>query len=182
MTHITGMQDANVLSSLTLLLSRYQTPVTAISARDFRMPQTDNLILLGHPKGNPWVQLFEDRLDFRYEFDWKNRKGMILNRSPKDNEAPSYTASFGNEGYCVVACLPKPSGPGAALLIFGSDMSSLEAGGRFVSDEGSVQALYRRLGVSPRNAPRYIEVLLHTNLLPNLAPGFEIIAHRIPAV
>jgi hypothetical protein len=180
MTHTTGMQDATVSAAITVWLSRYQIPVSSISAQDFRMPQPDNLVFLGHPKGNPWVELFEDRLSFSYQFDWKNRKGSIISRPNAPGGPGVHTATFGNEGYCVVACLPKPMGDGAALVIFGSDMSSLEAGGRFVTNEESINNLYRRLHVTPKDAPPYVEVLLHTRLFENLAPGYDIIAHTTP--
>ena len=181
-THNTGMQDASTLAGLSLLLSRYRVAVNAISARDFRMPQPDNLVLLGHPKGNPWIRLFDDRLNFRYDYDWQAQTGKIVNQAPHSGEQASYTADFGKEGYCVVACLPKPMHQGTALLIYGSDLSSLEAGGHFVCDENSIAQLYKRLGVTPGKAPPYLEVLLKTKLLENLAPEFEIIAHRIPKV
>jgi len=181
-THNTGMQDASTLASVGLLLSRYHVPISPISARDFRMPQPDNWVLLGHPKGNPWIRLFDDRLNFRYDFDWQAQTGKIINESPQPGEQAAYTAIFGREGYCVVACLPKPMNQGTVVLIYGSDLSSLEAGGRFVCDENSLEQLYKRLGVTPEQAPPYVEVLLKAKLLENLAPEFKIIAHRIPKV
>jgi hypothetical protein len=180
-THMTGLQDATTGISITLLLSRYHVPAGSISARDFRMPQPDNLILLGHPKGNPWVQFFEDRLNFRYQFDFEKRQGSIVNRAPAAGEQAVYTARFGDEGYCVVACLPKTEGSGTVLLLFGSDMSSLEAGGRFVTSDASLEQLYRRMGAQSQRAPAAMEVLLKTRLLDNLARGYEVIAYRIPA-
>ncbi|HUI57868.1 MAG TPA: hypothetical protein VLY04_22985 [Bryobacteraceae bacterium] len=130
----------------------------------------------------PWIRLFDDRLNFRYDFDWQAQTGKIINESPQPGEQAAYTASFGREGYCVVACLPKPMNQGTVVLIYGSDLSSLEAGGRFVCDENSLEQLYKRLGVTPEQAPPYVEVLLKTKLLENLAPEFQIIAHRIPKV
>jgi hypothetical protein len=35
------------------------------------------------------------------------------------------------------------------------------------------------MGASPGDKPPYFEVLLRTRLLGNVAPGFEILAHRI---
>ncbi len=57
---------------------------------------------------------------------------------------------------------------------------SLEAGGRCVSEEKWIGQLYARLGVAPTESPPCVEVLLRTKLLANLAPGFEIIAQRVP--
>jgi len=177
----TGFQDATTVSSISLLLSRYHVPAGSISARDFRMPQPENLILLGHPKANPWVRFFEEPLNFRYQFDFEKHRGSIVNRAPAAGEQDVYTATFGNVGYCVVACLPKPEGSGSVMLIFGSDVSSLQAGGAFVCDEGSLQKLYQRIGSAPSRAPTHIEVFLKTYLLDNLARRYEIVAYRIPA-
>ncbi|SPE34673.1 hypothetical protein SBA3_2160007 [Candidatus Sulfopaludibacter sp. SbA3] len=180
-THLTGVQDVDVFRLVSSLLNRYRVPVGSISAQDFQMSQPDNVILLGHARVNPWVRLFDDRLNFHYKFDWKERKGQIVNLAPAPGEQATYTAEFGNHGYCVVACLPKPIGEGTALLIYGSDMSSLQAGGRFVTDDGWIGRLYARLHVTPKNAPRYIEVLLQTELLDSMAPSFDIVAYRLPS-
>lgn len=180
-THLTGIQDVEVFGLLSSLLTRYQVPAGSISAQDFQMSQPDNVILLGHARLNPWVELFDDRLNFRYRFDWKERKGEIVNVAPQPGEQATYTAEFGKHGYCVVACLPKPVGDGTAVLIYGSDMSSLQAGGRFVTDDRWIARLYGRLGVTPKSAPRYIEVLLRTELLDSMAPGFDIAAYRLPS-
>lgn len=178
-TQTTGMQDSTVAGRINLLLSRYQVRSESISARDFRMPQPGNIVLLGHPKGNPWVQFFEDQLNFRYEFDYPNHRGSIANRAPAPGEQAVYTANFGNQGYCVVARLPKADSSGTVLLIFGSDMSSLLAGGSFVSDEASLQQFFARLGGSSRAT--HLEVLLKTQLLDNLARKYEVIAYRTQA-
>jgi hypothetical protein len=180
-THLTGTQDVDVFGMVSSLLTRYRVPVGSISAPDFQMSQLDNVILLGHPRVNPWIHLFDDRLNFHYRFDWKERKAQIVNISPVQGEQAVYTADFGNHGYCVVACLPKPIGEGTAVLIYGSDMSSLEAGGKFVTDDQWIARLYARLHVTARNAPRYMEVLLRTELLDSMAPGFDIVAYRLPS-
>jgi hypothetical protein len=179
-THLTGTQDVNVFGMLSSLLTRYRVPVASVSAPDFQMSQLDNVILLGHPRVNPWIHLFDDQLNFRYGFDWKEHKGQIVNSSPAPGEQAIYTAEFGRHGYCVVACLPKPVGEGTAVLIYGSDLSSLEAGGKFATDEHWMAQLYSRLHVTARTAPRYIEVLLRTELLDNMVPGFDIVAYRLP--
>ena len=159
------MQNARALSALSLVLSAYRTPFTPILARDFRLPRPDNIILLGHLKGNPWLSMFEDRLNFYYDFDWKTRLGKVLNRHPLAGEETAYAANYNRNGYCVVACLPKGIGQGEVVLIFGSDVSSLEAGGRFVTSEKSLDQFYRRIGTPAEHAPRHIEVLLRTTLM-----------------
>jgi hypothetical protein len=58
-------------------------------------------------------------------------------------------------------------------------MSSVEAGGHVICDETSMAKLLARLGIQKKTPIPYFEALLRTKLVVNVAPGFEIIAHRI---
>jgi hypothetical protein len=182
-THLTPVQEADVIREMSPLSTRYQIPMSVVFARDFRMlpGATENLILLGHKKGNPWVELFEDRMNFRYSYfeEGPARRGTILNRSPLPGERKSYPVEYTIQGYCVIAHLPKPIGEGTALVVFGTDMSSVEAGGHVICDETSMAKLLARLGIQKKAPIPYFEVLLRTKLVVNVVPGFEIIAHRI---
>jgi len=42
----------------------------------------DGFILFGSPRSNPWVELFQDQLDFAFEFDSTRRAEFIRNRHP----------------------------------------------------------------------------------------------------
>jgi len=185
-THLTPFQDADVIRAILPLSMRYQIPVSVVYARDFRMqPQArGNVILLGHKRGNPWVELFEPRMNFRYDYvlDGTQRRGTLVNQSPLPGEQKTYTVEYGQQGYCVIAYLPKPIGDGTALLISGTDMSSIEAGGHLVSDESAIGKVLEHLGVRKGGRIPYFEVLLRTKLLVNTAPGFEIIAYRTPKI
>jgi hypothetical protein len=183
-THLTPVQETDVVRAISPLSVRYQIPMSVVFARDFRMlpKASDNLILLGHKKGNPWVELFEDRMNFRYTYfgAGQQRTGIIVNQAPLPGEQKRYPVEYGVQGYCVIAYLPKPIGEGTALLVFGTDMSSVEAGGQMISDEGSLAHLLTRLGVREADRIPHFEVLLRTKLLVNVAPGFEFLAYRLP--
>jgi hypothetical protein len=77
--------------------------------------------------------------------------------------------------------LPKPQGEGAALSITGTDMSSINAGGHFLTEEKAVARLLQFLKVGAREPVPYFEVLLKTKLLVNTEQGYEIVAYRLPA-
>jgi hypothetical protein len=181
-TFLIPMQDATVLRGLTAVGLRYRLPTAIISARDFRMlPQTSgNLVLLGHKKSNPWMELFEDRMNFRYMLS-KELKGTISNRSPLPGEQAVYGSEWVRSGHCVVAYLPKPTGEGAAVLVFGTDMSSLLTGGSVLTDEKYMANLLGRMHVRPGDRIPYFEVLLRTKIVANVAPSFEFITHRLIA-
>src|SRR5207237_6569967 len=59
--------------------------VSIIRARDFNMRQmkTDNVILLGSSRANPWDELIQDRLNFRFGFDQQTRRSYFTNLAPR---------------------------------------------------------------------------------------------------
>jgi hypothetical protein len=57
----------------------------------------DNVILIGSRLGNPWAQLFENRMSFTFERDNPNQ---IANRAPSKGETATYEYdSSGSVGY-----------------------------------------------------------------------------------
>jgi hypothetical protein len=182
-THLTPFQDADVLRNVQPLSARYDFPLEVVYARDFRMQTANgNVILLGHKRGNPWVEMFEPRLNFRYEYvpDGSAFKALLRNQAPQPGEQEIYPVAYGQHGYSLIAYLPRPVGDGAALLISGTDMSSIEAGGHFLVDEKAVAELLNRLKVRKGAKIPYFELLLRTRLLLNVSSGAEIVAWRTP--
>jgi hypothetical protein len=182
-THLTPFQDAEAVRSIVPLGLRYRFQTTLVHARDFRMQSAPgNLIVLGHRKGNPWVELFEPRMNFRYEYaPYKSSfRGVLRNTAPQPGEQASYAVEYEKHGYALLAYLPKPLGDGDALLISGTDMSSIQAASHFITGEKWVARLLGILEAGPGDRIPYFEVLLQTRLLVNTAPAFEMIAHRIP--
>lgn len=182
-THLTSAQETEAVRLLAPLAARYQAPMSVVFARDFRAVPEDqsNLILLGHKKGNPWMELFESVSNFHYDYFTESpvRMGVIYNRHPLPGEQDKYPVRYGVSGYCVVAHLPKPVGQGTALLIQGTDFSSVVAGGQAVSNEKTMAAMLQRLGPASGGRIPHFEILLRTRLRVNVVQGFEIIAHRV---
>jgi hypothetical protein len=178
---LTTPNDAVVAHTLASLCSRYQTQCSLVSARDLRvnLQTPENVILLGHKRTNPWVELFEGAMSFQYHFDDAKRYAYIVNRTPLEGEADSYRTDWGRKGYCVVGYLPKPGGGGSVLLVFGADLQSVEAGGHFISDERSMAELHKRLGVSLSQRFPYVEALLQTKLQGNQTGSYELIAQHL---
>jgi len=182
-THLTSLQDAEVVRTIVPLAVRYHFATLLVHARDFRMQAAPgNLILIGHKKGNPWIELFEPRMNFRYSYvaSGAGFRAVLTNTAPQPGEDDRYVVEYEKHGYALLAHLPKPLGDGDALLISGTDMSSIAAAGRFVTNEKDLAGLLDLLDITPEGQIPYFEVLLKTRLLVNTAPAFEVIAHRIP--
>lgn len=180
----TTAQDTDAVWQFSRLTLRYNIPASLVSARDLRLePQTNgDLVLLGHPNSNPWMELFEDRMNFRFDIA-PNGKRSIINVKPQSGEIDAYTLDPypPKTGYCVIAFQPKPIGTGNALLILGTDMSSTEAGLQIISNNVSAGELLRRIGAKSSGPLPYFEVLVKVKLLQTVAPGFEFVAHRTSA-
>lgn len=174
--YYTGTQDARVIK----YLASVGLPLSVVPAREFRMVAgtPENLILIGHNRGNPWMELFEADMNFHYEWPASAKVPAIQNRNPRSGEKSEYAVVWQQRGYCIVSLRPKPDGHGNALLIIGSDLSSLDAGGRFLTEEKWIRTLYNALGLKTKSPTPYFEVLLETDLLTSGSPKFRIIASR----
>jgi hypothetical protein len=170
--------DGPILHDLSLMSERYQVPFLVISPRQVRVDSDypGNFILLGHERSNPWVEPFENRMNFRHQYDDAARKATIVNTSPLPGEKPVYTFENHKETYAVVACLPKPDGRGNTLLLFGIGLSNIDGAGHLVTDEAAMAKLYSRLGIGLSDRIPYFEVLLEKK---PTAQNYEIVAHRI---
>src|SRR5256714_5039464 len=75
-------------------LARTPSPRLKIhTARSMKLPDLkvdDNFILLGSPRSNPWARLFEDQLDFVFEYNEAANQEIIRNRRPGRSETAAY--------------------------------------------------------------------------------------------
>lgn len=177
----TPMADAALSGRALLLHARHGLEVDVMLARDAtpRHLEGHNTILSGPRRANPWIDLFEPRLNFRSRFDEASRHTLFENMAPQAGEPPTYTVEYGVRGFCRVAYLPSLDGRGSVLIISGTDMTSTEVGTEFITSEHWVERLRTRLGVGENDRLPYFEVLLGSALVVNSASTPELIAHRV---
>jgi hypothetical protein len=179
--HYTTVADAHVARRVTLLNALHGIPTDLLLAREANPQhfQSHNAILSGPRRANPWLDLFEQRLNFRSGFDEENRRAFFDNSSPAQGEADRYVVQWDKRGFCRVAYLPNLDGTGSVLLLSGTDMSSSDAGAAFITSERWVEELQTALGLRKDQPFPHFEVLLQANLVVGAAPTFERIAHRV---
>ncbi len=131
----------------------------------------DNVIFVGSRIANPWDELFEDRMNFIFEFDPINE---IVNRSPAAGEQKAYIWA-GSVGYSEVAFLPKPDHNGNVILIEGSTSETTQAAGDFLLSEDQLSNFKKILHVT--KLP-YFEVLLKTSWVRDTPISTAIEAYR----
>jgi hypothetical protein len=168
-----------------LALDPLHKNIQLYSARDY-MPdllKRDNLILIGGLTANPWVELFQNRMNFTVSTDigsisipnTDTSSSTITNRSPMGNEQPTYTRSDSVE-YCVVAYLPNPDSNGKVILIQGTVQEATEACGEFLLSEDQLANFQKMLHLT--KLP-YFEVLLKTSQVKDTPLTSSIEAYRV---
>jgi hypothetical protein len=176
----TSVSDVQVARDFGVLAASKRLPLSVISARDLSstLALSQNIILLGSWRANPWVGLFEAQMAFPTEYRETPPSVRFINRSPLPGEPAAFQAEWRRVGYCRVTYLPNPKHTGNVLLISGSDVISSEAGGRFLTTEDSVRLLRQKLGLKPGESVPPFEALLRTQVVNNTIPWFELIAYR----
>lgn len=114
----------------------------------------DNYIFIGSPASNPWVSLFQSKLNFREsEGIVGNSVKAFVNTSPLPGEKARYeglrwTGTVG-EDYATIALLPNVTHDGSVLALQGLQQEGTEAAGRFLADPEDRRQLKIALGISP---------------------------------
>jgi hypothetical protein len=176
----TSISDVQVVRDFGVLASENHLPLTLMSARDMssELMSSENSIILGSWRANPWVGLFEGQMTFRTEYQESPPSVRFVNSSPLQGEKAAYPAEWRREGYCRVTYLPNPQRTGSVLVISGTDVISTEAGGRLLTTESSLRDLKQKLGVKTSEPFPYFELLLRTEIVNNAVPRFELVAYR----
>jgi len=156
-------------SSLHLTLSRYYVADSV---------KRNNLILIGGKKANPWMGLFDDKMNFSLDYDVKRSQAFVANRHPRAGEQANYMAPMDPNaivGYSLAAYLPTPGRAGNAIIVAGTDSDATGAAAEFLTSEEQLEQLRKTLHVT--KFP-YFEVLLKTSRLSGASFGAELIAYR----
>jgi hypothetical protein len=153
-------------------------------ARDLRVDdlRTDNVILLGSIEGNPWVDLFQRQMNFRFlhgaEF---GGSGIISNLHPRAGERPTYASEPDDpllRTYGVIAYLPNLSGAGHILLIEGVNMAGTQAAGEFLLNPTQMQRVLEH-ATGPNGIIRPFEILIATDNIAANASQPRVLSERI---
>jgi hypothetical protein len=149
-----------------------------------RLLNTENAILVGSKRSNPWAELFEPMLNFSFDYDESSGRALVRNRAPKPGEQPVYSASIASDGvkqgYAVVAYLPNLRRTGSVLLLAGTSTAETEIAGFFATTEDTFSRFVARLPKAAGGALPYFEVLLKTQRVGQDPQRHEVIAFRLP--
>lgn len=130
-----------------------------VNSRDFLY---DDAVILGGPRVNPWVELFEPQFNFRFRFN-NVGPGCFLNRSPKQGEQSQYgDCRLDDSGdYARIAWVPNGTQTGHVLLISGNSAQATESASDFLLAPGSAARLLAVLGEKDLAHVESFELLFH---------------------
>lgn len=153
-------------------------PARSVQLRDFRTD--DNFVVLGSPRSNPWVSLFQDRLDFQFVYDAAKSSEVVRNRKPHKGEMEVYTPSakgFGTgQAFGLVSFISNPNQSGYTLLLAGSSAEATDAASKFALNPEMAGGVLKVNGISPQGGPVPFQVLLRVNTMAGSANTFDVVA------
>jgi hypothetical protein len=162
---LTSFADVADVTSLVSMAGSLSRQVSVRYPRELGMRDLDhqNYIFIGSPASNPWVSLFQNKLNFR---EAENVVGSdekaFVNSSPLPGEPTRYeglgeTGTAG-EDYATIALLPNVTHDGSVLILQGLQQEGTEAAGRFLTDPENRRELRTALGLSPSTSANGEEV------------------------
>jgi hypothetical protein len=181
---LTSITGARFVASVFGLPGIVRSRLAVRSARDLSPLdfKENHIVLVGSVRSNPWVELFESKLAFRYEYDYSRSQAFIRNVSPRQGEFPVYRVGAedgkSNEIYSTVALLPNLSRDGNVLMVAGTGTEGTESASEMVLNPELIASMMSKLDPAKTGKIRYFEVLLKSSRVANTSSGVEIVAQR----
>lgn len=184
----TSLADATISSRLRLIGKQLGGRVTVrysrhMGVRDFA---AGNFIIIGSKRGVPWVELFEQDLNFRLRHIGPDWRFGFANLNPQPGESASYSTmvppNTPTESYATVGFVPNTSRTGDVLLLDGLMMEATEAAGEFCMGGGLTKLLSEKLHVKQGEKLPYFEVLLKIRVVSGAPHNVEVVAWRRPNI
>lgn len=167
----TNISDVRLVQEIMQLNHDFRDRSSVRSARNIQLIdfKKGNFVLLGSKRANPWVELFEPLLNFRFVHDPKARRSGFHNLAPRPGEKYDYWAernsSKQDETYSVVAFAPNLSRNGSVLMIAGATGNGTEAAGEFITHPEFSRNMLNTIGAVEADRIQYFEVLLKSGTL-----------------
>jgi len=144
----------------------------------------DNFVLFGSPRSDPWVELFDDQLDFTFEFDAARKSEFIRNRRPHAGEDAVYVPTAEGWGtgqaYAIVAFMPNPQQNGYVLVLAGSNAEATEAAGKLALNADALAPALRAAAIDAGGPAQAFEVLLRVSTMAGSPYISEVVVcHRL---
>lgn len=180
---ITSMADARAASTFTLLAGALHDKLVFRSAKEVKGDTmlTGNFILVGAKNSNPWVELYEPRMNFRFVESGIHGSRYIDNRSPRQGEQPFYavheSTGYSGDDYATISVVPSLNDQGATLIVQGLRREGTEAAVQFLNSASLRDQLEAKLRTANGGTlPKYFEALIQSHAVAGSATSIDCIA------
>jgi hypothetical protein len=182
--------DVAIVAKVAALAQTNSKSIEVRAARSIQLTDLksdNNFIFLGSPRSDPWLSLFNDQLDFQFEFDKNTQSEFIRNLHPRPSEQTQYVPTAPGwatgDSYSIIGFVRNPDQSGQVLLLAGANAEGTEAAGKFITDLPRLSIELRKCGFTPSGPLRHFEMLLHLNTMAGTPNNIDLVAcHILPDV
>jgi len=157
--------------------------VTVQHAAEVRGPEfrTSNVVLVGNPMANPWMELVVPSLNFQMFYDRVKKAVAIRNREPRPGEPAQFSGtevSGRGLGFAQLAMRPNISQGAFVLLLAGTTDEALMAAADFACNQEALPRLCALLGIDNLQQTEAFEIVLRVDSLAGISREVRAVAHR----
>jgi len=152
-------------------------------ARDLRMEdlRVGNAILIGSIEANPWIELFQPQMNFRFSINASSDKPSgIVNAQPQAGEQAIYGTPDENHTYGLIAYMPNLTSTGHVLIVGGLNTAGTEAATTFLLTPSLMAPVLQQAKMAHGNLQKF-ELLIGAGSFAANASAPQLIVERIGA-
>jgi hypothetical protein len=150
-------------------------------ARDLRMDdlRSGNAILIGSIEANPWIELFQPHLNFRFRINvGTDKPSGIVNSNPRVGENAIYGTPDQDHTYGLIAYVPNLTSTGHILIVGGLNTAGTEAATTFLLTPALMMPTLERAKIA-HGGLKPFEVLIGAGSVATNASAPQLILERI---
>lgn len=177
----TSVVDLDLASHLAQLSEVVPERMMIRYARDLRIDdlRNGNAILIGSTEANPWIELFQPQMNFRFTFNsGSDKPSGILNLHPRAAESAIYGNPNQNHTYGLIAYVPNLNSTGHVLIVGGLNTAGTQAAATYLLTPSLMAPTLRRARL-PGGGFRPFEVLIGSGNVASNASVPQMVLERI---
>jgi hypothetical protein len=143
----TSVVDLELVAHLEQLDQVVPGRVMVRYARNLHMDdlRVGNAILIGSDEANPWIELFQPRMNFRFSINpGSEKQSGIVNMRPRLGENAIYGTPGPDHTYGLIAYLPNLTSTGHVLIVAGLNTAGTEAAATFLLTPSLMMPMLQR--------------------------------------
>lgn len=178
--------DVSIALSIMKISEAMSEGLEVYRARDINLANlrsNDSFIVIGSPRSNPWVYLYDNELDFKFTLDKSKQQEYISNVHLRPHELLSYIPNAGGlatgQSFATIAFIPNPERTGKVLLLAGTTAEGTEAAAQFATDLQRLTVALQKCGVTPQPPNQYFEILLSVKSMAGAPTNADVAACHV---